>query len=709
MTNFTSGRTRGSAERLQTRTRPFCLCKRLLLAAALACACALLAGCGTVAQLTDSLTVTPQADTAGPNLALLTLPDYHDTDGGASGAATDAQPYASVDLWLDATPNMGGVNTSDSDMYPHLGKKYREGGFQYQYGGTTGWYENLLGDFLIAAGDARVRVLRYGNETFPDGALARYGLAGKDESAAASVWRDLHTSAVNADAMLFASMTAEDMTDSFYTPGSATWVNRIDGLDTQALENPTLSGAMSAALNEQIAGIAAGDARYTLDAGRDGQQCALYAALKHIDPDRLSVITVDPASVRDLSGADASGQPIGWYEQLLREQGVFDAGLCVGLLDFQLDYLGQMSTVCSATLSEPLIWGRLILYEKTQNFHYIGAMPRRMLTLVIGSRALVDGFITRMTEAIQSDSLLRGLRGPTEGELTYAANGQTVTQQPFAFAWNQTVIARPGMGLYTQKTAGTALSADAQGATVATAASGLPLLQLPASVAGASGEVALTVRFPILPAEGGATLDVSALNSAGVDTLHTLLLDSVLPNTQANRDASANAQTIAYRDKLYVYRDGQASGTFRLTGITREGDELVCSLAADCAALQSGYYRLRVTADATGKQVAWESVPWIDGAQSVSASVSDRDFYAWQSFTAAITQYDRNAKSLQKMFQHAWGGYTDKLYHGIRVPDFPPIYRSIRLKEFADQVRAAAASDVSPLIRYAFEVFVPNP
>ena len=74
-----------------------------------------------------------------------------------------------------------------------------------------------------------------------------------------------------------------------------------------------------------------------------------------------------------------------------------------------------------------------------------------------------------------------------------------------------------------------------------------------------------------------------------------------------------------------------------------------------------------------------------------------------------MTEYDRDSKSLPRIFQHAWGPFTEKLYHGLRVPDFPPVYRSVRLKELFAQLRAAAASDVSPLIRYTFEVFVPGP
>jgi hypothetical protein len=43
------------------------------------------------------------------------------------------------------------------------------------------------------------------------------------------------------------------------------------------------------------------------------------------------------------------------------------------------------------------------------------------------------------------------------------------------------------------------------------------------------------------------------------------------------------------------------------------------------------------------------------------------------------------------------------------VPDCPPVYKSIHLKELADQLRAAAAADRSALLRYVFEVFVAYP
>ncbi|HNW86030.1 MAG TPA: hypothetical protein PKJ47_03740 [Candidatus Limiplasma sp.] len=687
--------------------------KRIALGAVCVCACAVLTGCAALQSLTAALPAQTQAS-SGPNLDLLALPAYEDQEGGESAASDGGTAYGAVDLWLDATQNAGGISALTTSMYPHAGKKYREGGFHYRYGTQTGWYESLLRDFLTAAGDTRVRTLRNGNETFPEGVLEGFGLAAADAEAGASLWRDLHTCAVDTQAGLFSQFSAEEMANSFYSLGSAVWNNRLNGLDTQLLENSTLSGAMSAALTAQTEAIAAGDAGYVLAAGSDGQQCAFYNALENLDPERLSIITVDPASVRKVSGSDADGQPVAWYEQALRERGVFDRGLCVGVLDFTLDYLGQMSSVGIADLSEPLVWGRVILDEKKQTFENLGVMPRQMLTFVIGSKTMVNGFIQRLKDTIDADRSLRGLRGPQNGELTYTANGQTVTQQPFSFSWQATVIARPGMGYYTQHTEGTAFAevssaAQAEETAAATGADGLPLFTLVSSADGSLPDYTLKIRFPIATSDDGAKLDVSKLSGASVDTLSTLLLTQTLANTAANREtAPAGAQVIPYRDKLYVFESGKADGAFTLAGVEQVGDELVCSVQANGKALQTGYYRLRLSADVTADQVTWEQVPWIDGEDSLSVSITDADAYAWETFTAAMTEYDRDAKGIPKMFQHAWGSYTDKLYHGLRVPDFPPVYKAFALRELTGQVRAAAASDTSPLIRCAFEVFVPG-
>ena len=783
-------------------------CRRLLLMALCTLPLWTLTACSTLSAL-QAAAPEQQAAQAGPNLSLLTLPAYTDTDAAAAQPADAAGQTALVDLWLDGTQNMGGVNTIDTVLYPHTGKKYREGGFHYRYGNYTSWYESLLRDFLTAAGDdARVRALRYGNETWPEAALSGLGLTSADPQTAASLWRDLHTVSTQADIRLFAQMTGEDMSQSFYALGAPQWLTRASQLDAAALENPAMAPAMAQAQTAQAQAIADGDTRYVLDPGVNDNNCALLSALPNLDESRLTVITVDPTSLRRLSGADAGGAATGWYEQTLRSLGVFDRGLCVGVLDFQLDYLGQMSTFTTANLSEPLLWGRVILNEKKQTFDHLGVMPRRLITLVIGTRARVNSFIDKLDAAITADRALKGLRGPQNGELTYAANGQTITQQPFTFAWNHTVIARPGMGSYTSATQGATLTAqsdapspsgadmgaatgadaaaaqpaseplaettasaqsdapalsgadmgaatgadaaaaqpaseplaettasaqsdapapsgadtgadaaaaqpahnDGSTAIAATAdAGGLPLLTLP-SQNGVQPDRVLTLRFPIAQNADGAALDVSALTGAELEPIDSLLLTQTLANTPANRAATkAGGQALAYRDTLYLFTRGADNSPFALTSITQEGQTLVCRITVRGSALRAGFYRLRLKADVTGDQVTWETVPWIDGEQSVSATVTEAEVFAWETFTAAITRYDRDAKGLQRMFQHAWGPYTEKPYHGLRVPDFPPVYRSVGLSELVGQVRAAAASRQSPLIRYSFAVRVEAP
>jgi hypothetical protein len=263
------------------------------------------------------------------------------------------------------------------------------------------------------------------------------------------------------------------------------------------------------------------------------------------------------------------------------------------------------------------------------------------------------------------------------------------------------------MGLYTQQTEGAAIAADA--AETATALSGLPLLNLAAETGGAQPSRTVTVRLPVTHSADGAALDVSRLTGASLTVEHSVLLDRVMDNSPSLPAPAASEQTVLYRDKAYVFAEGAESGAFTLLSIELEGDTLLATLRVDGSLLKTGYYRLLLAADATGEQVAWAPVDWIDGDGSVSVSVSDVQLYEWETFTVAMAEYESQAKSLLRMFQHAWGGYTDKLYHGLRVPDFPPVYRSLRLSELVTQLRAAAAAEVSPLIRYTFEVFVPGP
>ena len=64
--------------------------------------------------------------------------------------------------------------------------------------------------------------------------------------------------------------------------------------------------------------------------------------------------------------------------------------------------------------------------------------------LVVGTPAQVDRYAAQLDGGLAASEALKGLRGPTEGQLTYTADGQTVTQQPFGFESYSARIERPG-------------------------------------------------------------------------------------------------------------------------------------------------------------------------------------------------------------------------------------------------------------------------
>ncbi|MEG2481556.1 MAG: hypothetical protein RSB06_05955, partial [Clostridia bacterium] len=72
---------------------------------------------------------------AAPNLHLLAMPPYEDQELPAAPAQS-ADPLR-VDLWLDASQLMGGINPNQNSLYPHSSRKYREGGFHYRYENTV--------------------------------------------------------------------------------------------------------------------------------------------------------------------------------------------------------------------------------------------------------------------------------------------------------------------------------------------------------------------------------------------------------------------------------------------------------------------------------------------------------------------------------------------------------------------------------------------
>ena len=102
-----------------------------------------------------------------PDLRLLVQPFYEEPETAEKDTET-ASSSMRLDLWLDASQTMGGVNPNEESMYPHSSRKYREGGFHYRYQHETGMYETLLRCMLSGVEGSRVRLLRCGNERLPD-------------------------------------------------------------------------------------------------------------------------------------------------------------------------------------------------------------------------------------------------------------------------------------------------------------------------------------------------------------------------------------------------------------------------------------------------------------------------------------------------------------------------------------------------------------
>lgn len=688
--------------------------KRLVLGLLL-CALWVLGGCNLVELRGETVA-------AVPNLGLLQMEPYVEEGVETTADSNTQDGHTQVDLWLDASQGMGGINTSEKTMYPHIGRRFREGGFHYHYGNGAGWYESVLIAMMEAAEGSRLRVLRFGNERLPEAYLKSRGVAPAEitQDQLRSLRRDMLTYAITPNPALFTSLSAEDMAGSFYALGSPT-LNQMASFAQAGgaeLENPGKAQAMDQALAAQVEAIEAGQGQAVLATRtKDENDYPLLYALDNIDLSRLSVVVVDPAGIRSLSGTSLEGEPLQYVERLLSQRRVFDRGLTAGLYAFQLDYMGQMSSIGEADLAEPLIWGRPIYNLEKRVIDYVAPMPRIAMALVIGRPGQVTAYMDKLNAKLEGNAGLNGLRGPVNGELTYARDGATVTQQPFTFAYWHTQFSRPDAGYYTQHSQGAALGVS-QGEGSVVEQNGLQTVLLAPGKKGEQEDRTLTLTFPLRQDDAGAQLDLSQLQAMRAEVLSAITLTETLPNTAlTQRDQQPDEQVLALRDKLYVYQrreepfaDTPQASPFTLASLalSPDGKQLVCTLQVEGPKLQEGYYRVQLLADLTAQEVAWLPVDWIDGTGGIGASIGSEDVLRWETFAAAVAKYDSNADAIPKNLTHAWGPYTDKPYHGIPVPDCPPVEKAIALRELAAQFRQAATAQQSALMRYVFDVFVDN-
>ena len=661
--------------------------RKRLLGIVLLFALIMLSGCTMLDELSQS--------DALPDLRLLVPPEYQEET--TVETAELPQTALQLDLWLDATPVMGGINTNPNSMYPHASRKYREGGFHYRYENQTGMYETMLRCMLSAMENSRVRLLRYGNERLPDDYLKEEVSLHASKEELSSIRRDMLTYAIDPMPSVFDSFSAEKMTDSFYSTGTPK-MNQLANTDARILENTGLADRMEAALVQQISAIAKGNGEAFLPA--DDTDSALLYALNNLDLNRLSVITCDPAAIRRLNAVSSDGQPRALVEEILRSAGVFDAGMSVGLYAFTLDYMGQMASFTSADFSEPLIWGRLAFNNRTGLSEGTLVMPRTLLTLVIGQPAQVETFTTAFEKELAASATLQVPRGPQKGELTYTRNGETVVQEPFGFDYEYMVIARPQVEPITQRTEGIALAADDALVTL----NGLLNTVTLAPVDGMQPDRTLTLTLPLAAPSGNITLDAGALVNVRLKVESALLMSDIIAN---GPDAviPEGAQGIPLRDKIYLFSQQEAESPVRCADLASNGQQLTVQLAVDGRALKPGYYRIVFSADLPGSSLAWSTPAWVD---VLNINVTNEQITEWESFTKLLTKYGRKRNYIANAYHHAWGDASNTAYYGEPVPDFPAVMMAPGLSELVHQLQSAAHPQTTPYIHYVFDLFVPN-
>lgn len=648
---------------------------------------------------------------AGPNLGVLSFAPY---EGEIPSQAQEVNAASQrVDLWLDATQVMGGIKTGDEGLYQHMSRRYREGGFHYQYDSSVGMYEYLLRDMLNAAEGSFVRLVRYGNERLPADFLISSGLAQLDTplDTMRSLRRDLMTYAIDPMPTLISEMSSEDMTNSFYSLGTS-MLNQMSSFvsgNGAKLESAGMVSQMSAALDTQISTIQTDDQSSLVSIGNDQDYPLLYA-LNNLDLSRLSVITCDPATIRGLTEITAEGESVKYIYDLLQQRGIFDKGLHVGLYAFTLDYMGQLESFGTADFTEKLLWGRLRYDTKKNITTGLLPMPRVLLALVIGQEAQVSSFTSRLATIMESDINLQGPKGPIDEALAYTANGKTVMQQPFTFSYEYTEVFRPSLGYYTQYTPGMQMQVTDEQSSI-TDENGYKTIYFHKDQMESTD---INISFPASQLPDDITVDINELKDTRVDVDSTLLLTKTMENSP-DADVSQSEQVIAHRDTLYIFDTiskpfdtASASNPFTLRSLafTPDGKTLDAVISVDGTKLQAGYYRLELYADISGEQLTWLPVDWIDGNRSLNASPSNAEIADWETFSALIAEHERTNPRVPRQFVHAWGEATTTRYHDVVIPNFPPVYKAQGLSELYNQILSVANVAKISYIRCCFDVFV---
>jgi hypothetical protein len=425
-----------------------------------------------------------------------------DADGGSGGRPQGpTRAGINVDIWLDATPNVGGINLAEGDSVFDGMKKDDtvSGGFQYKDDKSEDppkpFYLSVLRSFLTtAAGSRVVRVLRYNDEIFPDAFLAEQGVVSDAEAASKpdvlrSVRRDLMTYAVNPNLDLF-----DQPNDAFYSVGNRA-NSRMEAVVSAGVpgypENPGRLENMGKVQEERVrigeaagfqgdydlraGGLTAAPLRYAdfrLDMQDEPAASPLYYALDNMRLDHLNVSTCDTLGLKPveaLSGNEEEGKfaYIQLYQELLQSRGVFSKErLQVEFIAVNLDYCGFISQVYGRTLAEPFRWGRSVsdtvkdkkrTSRKEIDKRFVVA-PRPILILLIGPKEAVEKYKGDLQNRWDADGLFQQERARNwrrkmkiesdTGPVEFSYGGIVQPLIPFSFDSVFHTVAQTGVEAY---------------------------------------------------------------------------------------------------------------------------------------------------------------------------------------------------------------------------------------------------------------------
>ena len=645
---------------------------------------------------------------AAPDLGTLRYTAPAAPQQEAAQRAEDGDRVIPLDLWMDATPNAGGINLIPDTLYPTGDSaKYYRGGFHYLWQESRrefhGWYLDLLSALpeLLGPQRSQVRVLRYDDGLFSPELLARHGLEADTAEDFASLQRDLRTWATQAQASTFTEMVLPSP-ENFYAPGSSSAARA----DQVALENPDLEAALLAAQQEGLALQQAGDASALVCREEGGSH--LLTALRYLDPTHLNLITLDTWSLGSLNAVE-DGRLTDPYAAVLAERGIFAGGdTALTVFALQLDYVGAITSFAWEEPAEALQWGR-ISRDSSEKWQEC-AMLRCMLLLLLGPRSEVEETAQRLEELFAGETFaqVRGYQSsdrPATG-VNYFYQDEKIMRSTCTFAY-----VREDFPTVQAQAVQTAAASTARNGQAADLTQTLTL----AMENGRYADQTLTWRFPV---SQSLALDGTALaRGASLELAGSLTLQETLPNTAGQRAAleQAGVQYTLYRDTLYAFAPLTALEGASLEAAWDEAaGEAVLTLRLDGGSLTPGWRTLRLTLSIPAG--AWEApagLSWLaDNGPEGDASAGKWDYdygeripEEWLALPQAL--HDAGAQTRRELagsLRHAWCDGNNNKTLGM-TPNIPPVFRLLEAGELLGRLRQGALQVETPLAQVDVTIF----